>query len=265
MPKYQYTNCRDFYLIHFVRSGRGRLQIDGHTYTLTANDAFLIRPNQLAVYTADEITPWEYYYFAFAGDMVANLIERTHFQNQNIFCTLPDSTLYERIIEAASNIYNSDNAPDICALEHLFGFLELLAAPSSIPEIPTASKAPSPSEKLFSSVQEYMQLNYFRPIQIADICKSTNISRSYLFRIFKKYANTNVEDYLISLRIQHAKRLLTATDFSVATIANLVGYPNITSFYRVFKRIEKKTPNEWRKLRKDFISKNKNGSISEHL
>ena len=73
-----------------------------------------------------------------------------------------------------------------------------------------------------------------------------NISRSYLFRLFKKYANCNTEEYMLSLRIGRAKHYLKVTNFPIADIANMVGYPNPASFYRMFKRIEGVTPNEWR-------------------
>lgn len=91
MPGYQYTNYRDFYLIHFIKSGRGTLSINNQTYVLNSNDAFLIRPNQIAFYTADKEFPWEYYYFAFNGLMAPELIEHTYFKNNGLIHTLPDA------------------------------------------------------------------------------------------------------------------------------------------------------------------------------
>ncbi len=263
-PKYQYTNYRNFYLVHFIRSGKGTLQIDGHTYELSANDTFLIRPNQLAVYTADENSPWEYYYFAFSGEMAASLIQRSCFQNNNSTYQLEDDTLYHYIKEAALDLSHCESSSDIRGLEHLFKFMGILMPLSQDTGISLKDDSTSSSEQVFSSVQEYLQFNYFKPIQINDICKNINISRSYLFRIFKKYADTSVEEYLLKLRIQHAKKLLATTDFPTTSIANLVGYTNLSSFYRMFKRIEHVTPSEWRELHKKLISKNKNGSIQEH-
>lgn len=78
-------------MIHFIKSGRGTLSINNQTYVLNSNDAFLIRPNQIAVDTADKEFPWEYYYFAFNGLMAPELIERTYFKNNGLIHTLPDA------------------------------------------------------------------------------------------------------------------------------------------------------------------------------
>ena len=81
VPNYTYINHRNIYLLHFVYSGKGYLQIDNTKYELSANEVFLIRPDHLATYTADGENPWEYYYFAFNGDWAEELLSKTCFSN----------------------------------------------------------------------------------------------------------------------------------------------------------------------------------------
>jgi two-component system response regulator YesN len=52
--------------------------------------------------------------------------------------------------------------------------------------------------------------------------------------------------YLTSLRIEEAKRLLRNTDLSIVAIAEKVGYPNVTNFYRHFQRLQGTTPAAYR-------------------
>ena len=52
---------RDHYLIHYVVSGRGTLELEGRTFVLGPGDAFLIRPDVPARYAAAASDPWEYY------------------------------------------------------------------------------------------------------------------------------------------------------------------------------------------------------------
>ena len=260
-PGYQYTNYRSFYLIHFVKSGKGTLCINDQCYTLNPNDAFLIRPDQLAVYAADQETPWEYYYFAFNGEMAPELVERSYFQNNGLIHHLKDDKLYHLIRDAALNMDGCD-IPDIYGLQHLFEFLYQLMPPSTAVSDANDETTDSP-QKYLTKAQEYIQFNYYKPIQVDDICRAVNVSRSYLFRIFRKYTNSDVENYLISIRLQQAKKLLRETDLSTANIARLVGYVNPTSFYRMFKRLEKITPSEWRAIHQNLIVKSQNGSIQE--
>lgn len=260
-PNYQYTNYRDFYLLHFIKSGSGTLNIDGSIYKLSAFDSFLIRPKQLAIYMADAELPWEYYYFAFNGELAKQLVERTYFKKGRFMHKMKDDSLSQFIVDAAQEMGKIDNL-DIWGLEHLFKFLSPL-----IPPIINANDSPEEttdsSQIHLKRAQEYIQFNYYKPIRVEDICEALNISRSYLFRIFKKYTNSDVSDYLASVRLQHAKYLLSTTEHSTNNISQLVGYINPTSFYRMFKRMENVTPSEWRLNHQKAITKNIDGSICE--
>lgn len=57
----------------------------------------------------------------------------------------------------------------------------------------------------------------------------------------------NFNDYLNNLRIEHAKELLISLDLRVQEIALQVGYLNVNSFIRMFKRASGLTPGEYRK------------------
>ncbi|MEE1315321.1 MAG: AraC family transcriptional regulator [Faecalimonas sp.] len=236
------------YHVYSVLSGTGVLNLDGHSYTLSANDTFLVRPNQLALYTADMQDPWEYSFFSFSGRMANDLIQRSCFSESSV-CKLPNTAFADEVKSAAIKIYEQDALADLRGLKYLFRLLNFLI-PSSpqLTETDKAQRLLSPQEQSFSNVQEYIHLNYHKPIQISDVCKELNISRSYLFRLFKKYANCSVEEYILSLRIGRAKHYLSATNFPISDIANMVGYLIPASFYRMFKRIEGITPNEYRAL-----------------
>jgi len=101
-------------------------------------------------------------------------------------------------------------------------------------------------QKYVASVQEYILFNYPKPIKIADISKILNVERSYLYRIFKNATGESIGQYLISVRIQQAQKLLRETQFSVTSISQIVGYLNYPSFYRVFKSLSGLTPIEYR-------------------
>ena len=67
-PGHRYgPNERDSYVMHFVQSGKGVLEIGGKLYELGAGDAFLIPPETEAWYEADLEDPWKYLWIGFAG------------------------------------------------------------------------------------------------------------------------------------------------------------------------------------------------------
>ena len=53
--------------------------------------------------------------------------------------------------------------------------------------------------------------------------------------------------YIISLRIANAQRLLGTMDYNVTEIASIVGYDNPLYFSRLFKKQTGLSPSEYRK------------------
>ncbi len=82
------------------------------------------------------------------------------------------------------------------------------------------------------------------------ISAELNISDSYLSTTFKTAYGIGVVQYINSLRIEQAKKLICNTNLSIREIASAVGFSSDASFIRVFKRYELQTPNTLRKNQK---------------
>lgn len=96
--------------------------------------------------------------------------------------------------------------------------------------------------------KRYLKENYHRDIGVSDVADHLNISYSYLFKLFKDHTKTNILEYLHEIRIDQAKSQLLDSDKSIATIAQSVGYNNIQTFQRLFKKNVGVTPGEFRKM-----------------
>lgn len=79
------------------------------------------------------------------------------------------------------------------------------------------------------------------------LSETIGMSAAYMCRIYKQYTGRTIMDILVSKRMEKAKELLVNTDLPINEIAIKVGYRNSTYFYRVFKKENGVTPNEFRK------------------
>jgi len=96
---------------------------------------------------------------------------------------------------------------------------------------------------------EYLQNNYHRSdISLKEVAEAVYLSQSYLGQLFKTSLGVSYIKLVTTLRIEEAKRLLRTTDLNIGFIAEKVGYPNVTNFYRHFHRQEGKTPTEYRQM-----------------
>jgi two-component system response regulator YesN len=69
---------------------------------------------------------------------------------------------------------------------------------------------------------------------------------AYISQLFKQETGMNYHEYLIRLRVDQAKRLLSTSDLSISQIAEMTGFQDYRGFSLAFKRLEKMTPSKYR-------------------
>ena len=97
-------------------------------------------------------------------------------------------------------------------------------------------------------VQEWLQENYARPVQINELAQRFRLSVRSLNRRFKSATNTTPLQYLQDVRIGHARELLKQSNLVVAEVADRVGYQDSSYFTGLFKKLNSVTPKEYRRL-----------------
>lgn len=99
-----------------------------------------------------------------------------------------------------------------------------------------------------NNAKKFIEENYIRDFSITDVADYLNISYQYLSKIFKIQCGCNMSDYLNYIRIEKGKEYLRDTNESFSVIAQKIGYNNVQSFQRFFKKYENLTPCDYRKL-----------------
>ncbi len=95
-------------------------------------------------------------------------------------------------------------------------------------------------------LQAWLDANHRRPVSSADLCRISGLSGRSLLRRFKSATGDTPRNYLQLLRIEAARELLETTSDSVETITQQVGYDDVSSFTRLFKRFTGLPPSDYR-------------------
>lgn len=103
------------------------------------------------------------------------------------------------------------------------------------------------TKNIIRKAKEYINEHFSETISVKDVADTVCISESYFKSIFKKNSGYSYSEYLTSVRIDHAKKLLITTEKSVTEIAMDVGYQNPNSFSSLFKRETGLTPTQYKK------------------
>ena len=212
-PSYRFgPTKRDFYLIHYVVSGMGVFTNRNGAHTVGAGQYFLIRPGELTVYEADARTPWQYIWIGFNGSLAPH------------FNALPDTGnfLDERLF---LDIKYTDD--DHSRYEELLtGKLFLLYAQMFCHE--------KGETKRVYRVKNIVERNYMSDLSVESLAENLGVNRIYLSRIFKEEFGMSIKQYIVSVRMSHAKDFLES-GYSVAAVADMVGYADSFSFSKMFK------------------------------
>ena len=96
--------------------------------------------------------------------------------------------------------------------------------------------------------KKYIQQNSMNAISLEEVSNYVGFNASYFSTLFKKESGSNFVEYLLEVRMNHAKELLKETNLSIATICEQVGYNDLKHFTKIFKKNTGIKPNEYRKL-----------------
>lgn len=94
----------------------------------------------------------------------------------------------------------------------------------------------SHTDKLVAKAEYRMQQNLHQTISIKELADSLNVSQRTLVRRFNYTMNISPLTYLQNLRIEAAKKLLETTNISIEAVIENIGYEDISSFSRLFKK-----------------------------
>jgi len=103
------------------------------------------------------------------------------------------------------------------------------------------------AEEIVKSVEEFIKTNYAGEISLEEISKRFNVNAPHLSKIFLKYAGESPSRYIMTLRMNEAKHLLSLkNELTVKEIGEAVGYPDPFYFSRMFKQFTGITPTEYK-------------------
>ena len=100
---------------------------------------------------------------------------------------------------------------------------------------------------IIDHVLQYIHEHYMHSdLSLNLLASEFHISVSHLSKLFKEQIESNFIDYLIEVRMNKAKDLLIDSESMIKDISECVGYTNVNSFARLFKKMTGMTPSEYR-------------------
>lgn len=101
-------------------------------------------------------------------------------------------------------------------------------------------------DKAIDVALHFIDSHYQEDLSLEKVASIVFLNPIYFSQLFKQKTGHGYKDYVISLRMEHAKRLLANPDLKLADIAERIGYQDVRHFTQVFRRKFAMTPTEYR-------------------
>ena len=219
-------------LIHYCVRGKGIFQNKDGTYEIEAGQIFIINPEEITFYRADEENPWMYTWIAFSG-VICEKIKKLP-----SVITIKNTSVFENIQKLiAEGVFLPEEY--LINLIRLFG--EIL--PSS----------PDNKAGYATRAKDYIKLHYMEDISVEGISASLGVDRRYLLRLFKKEYGITIVNYIVNTRLSAAYGFL-ASGIPVSKAAVMCGYTDVYNFSKMFKKYHGVSPSD---VKRKSVSENK--------
>lgn len=238
-PGLRQIHTRNIYIIHYITVGKGCLW--GKQFN--KDHAYIIHPNEEENFISDVDEPYEAYWIMFNGSDTKEILRTASLPLHNDVFTFSENKKCADIIHhilfnmKANNVYEEAYLMQ-SALYEIFAI-----------HMHSVENAPQYSTSPEEQIKKYIDDNYFRDVQIKELMKNMQISRTSAFNAFKKAYKTTPNEYLLHLRLEKSKELLInkLNNFSINEISQIVGFNDPLYFSRIFKQKIGIPPSEFRK------------------
>lgn len=235
----------DSYIMLFVLEGKGYAELNnGESKKLTKGDFLIYYPKQRHYFYADENEPMEIMWVYFQGTHCKAIMEDIGLSASEPLHHLFVSHSIQRTLNTIVNALGmTDDTNRLAATGEtliLFSYIK------NTLEDRNRLKGNYKQDSAISRVISFIEENYYLDINIDILCNHVNYSRSYLSRLFKKEVNMTIPEYANTVRIRHAKILLTESNMSMREVASSVGFSDPYYFSNVFKTFTGCSPSAYR-------------------
>lgn len=229
--------------LNYLLAGAGTLRDwQGQEHTLEPGCIFLRSGRKSHVTRFQETPPCREYFLSMNWKLTDKLEELQLIDWSTSVYRLglrPDLVeAWERLIE----IVDHHSRPPGCILGSIIGLIASLTAGTSSDE--ETGYGPGDVERWLPEARRLLSTRLQQPVSPEDVARQINLSYPTFRAYFQRIEGISPLQYRINRKIEMAKMLLQ--DHPVKVVADRLGYPDIFSFSRQFKKATGQTPKSFR-------------------
>jgi len=245
--------------IIYIAAGKGHFILDGKEVIVPAGSMVLFQPKQVQDYFYFGKDKTQVWFVHFTGREVRNILRHYEIPTDGYILHTGISREYEDLFRRMRDELVRCSWGYEEMLTYLFRELLMTMHRRMTENAPRVSGF---IQDEIDRARAFFDEHYNEEISIEQYAVSRNMSTSWFNRSFRSAVGTSPMQYILDVRIRNAQTLLETTDYSVTSIAALVGYENPMYFSRLFRKAKGLSPSKYRKtFREKFMEGIKGAEI----
>ena len=235
----------EFMMIQYTTKGWGMLDYEGKQHRVNAGDAMIIYFPHENHYWLPKASPyWEFYYLSLRGAFTLDLAKRIIDRYGPVIHLDNRPEIAQQVKDCAQGVYANQEST------HFELSLMSYALCMSMFKVYVAGKRKDYPDSIGRTL-EYCANHFFEEITIDQLTKVAGLSRFHFTRLFKNVTGETPIEYLNSLRINEATRmLLHSNQLSIKEVANACGFKDQSYFCKLFRQRTGLSPGVYRSFDK---------------
>ncbi|WP_127580057.1 helix-turn-helix transcriptional regulator [Paenibacillus koleovorans] len=257
---YMDSHWHPHFEITYLIDGKRRFFVKERAYSMSKGEMIFIAPQDIHRTMDAETSPYEKIELSFHSSWIAphrhsippiDLLY-TFIQQDRVLRFLPEEQQYVESI-LFRIMYEAKHQPVGFEQEIVMLVKQLLLFAARLALQPLEHHLSNGSMQAnIAHMLRFINVHFREPLQLHDLASRFHFNANYLSSRFKQLTGFTYVEYLNSLRIKEAQRLLCHTGSDITEIALQTGFTNTTHFGRVFKSMNGMSPSAYRKLKKDL-------------
>ena len=229
-------------LVIYCIAGKGELQVDGETHTVSPGSLILLPKGISHEYRASSQDPWHLYWVHCSGDSIDAFMDYLGYRpgrpvlEVDVHPALIAS--FDSLLGVRSTGYSL--AAFVNAANHLRHLFTQLALAAS------RRRAAQPGELDLAMLQDYMRENIDKRPSLDELAGLANLSRFHFANRYKALTGYSPIKHFLHLKMEAACRMLDTSRRSIGSIAEELGYTDALYFSRAFKGVVGLSPRDYR-------------------
>lgn len=243
-----YFHCHDYYEIFYITCGKITHICNGIEEQLEKGDAYLLKPEDIHSFIRTKDTVCIHRDIGISKKSMESILQFINEgQQPDLNYRFPVKTHFNiNSVSHYENLFNMLNS-DITQDKQLYRPKLKTIIISIIGEFLNSSTDNSNTlPPVIRRVIDHLSFLTNLRAGMPNLVKSLNYSRHYLCRVFKKYTNQTLSEYIKNLRLQNAAIYLKSTNLTLTEITQQIGIESLSYFNKIFKQKYGVTPAKYR-------------------